>query len=305
MSPSATSRSTPSTARIRPRTRVRGLLHLDCRHGEECTGGRARRLSYGRSRTETLSGKGCSSFLMAATGTRVRLPALAFASGCACLIAAVAAIAGSDRAGARANAVVIGQTPVRSPTARPRRRERSRRPGLSGDGPGDGLPDDGRRAPQSAKVRRSGNIVAWGVDVSKPTKRERRFFEEALANSGPPSARLSILKPKDGDPSSSSSRVPWSSSRPCSATGRCSRSPTAARPQGHDRRADDPDLLSTSATPATTPDAWRASREEGQCLNAQDLLKRSRPQQKVGGSRHYACTYEGARILYRAYLAPQ
>ena len=36
---------------------------------------------------------------------------------------------------------------------------------------------------------------------------------------------------------------------------------------------------------ANNSDAWRASREEGQCLSEQDLLERSRPQQKVGGKR--------------------
>ena len=36
---------------------------------------------------------------------------------------------------------------------------------------------------------------------------------------------------------------------------------------------------------------------------SEDLLERSRPQQKVGGERSYACDYNGARILYWAFLA--
>ena len=246
---------------------------------------------------------------MAVTGTRVRLPALAFALGCACAIAAVAAIAGSDRAGARANAVVIGQTPVtpkpNCPTPGGANVPADRACQAMGRVTGFQTMADGRRNPY--KVRRSGNIVAWGVDVSKPTKRERRFFEEALANSGPPSARLSILKPRDGDRFKlvkQSPVVQLSSvlgNRPVFTL----TDPLRVR-KGMIVALTTPTWLSNLADyGANNSDAWRASREEGQCLNEQDLLKRSRPQQKVGGSRHYACTYEGARILYRAYLAPQ
>ena len=50
---------------------------------------------------------------MSANGTPRRLVAVAFATGCACVLAAVTVIAGSDRAGAAAaKAAVIGQTPI-------------------------------------------------------------------------------------------------------------------------------------------------------------------------------------------------
>jgi hypothetical protein len=247
---------------------------------------------------------------MPVTGTRSPLTTLAFAGVCAAVIACVAALAGSDRAGAaRANAVVIGQTPVtprpNCPTPPGANVPADRACQAMGRVTGFQTMADGRRNPY--KVRRSGRIVAWGVDVSRPTRKERKFFEEALSNSGPPSARLSILKPREGDRFKLVKQSPVVQlasvlgNRPVFTLA----DPLRVR-KGMIVALTTPTWLSNLADfGANNTDAWRASREEGQCLNEQDLLKRSRPQQKVGGQRSYACTYEGARILYRAYMAPR
>jgi len=52
---------------------------------------------------------------------------------------------------------------------------------------------------------------------------------------------------------------------------------------------------------------WRASRASKRCEVARTgsglkNLKKSRPQEKVGSNRNYACTYSGARLLYWGYL---
>jgi len=243
---------------------------------------------------------------MPATGTRPRLAAFAFA-GCACALAAAAAVAGSDAAAARAPAVVIGQTPTtpkpNCPTPKGENVPADRACQAMGRVTGFQTMADGRRNPY--KVRKPGTIVAWGVDVSKPTKKERTFFEEALSKSGPPSARLSIIKSK-GDGVfklvKQSPVVQLSSvlgNRPVFTL----TDPLRVR-KGMIVALTTPTWLSNLADyGANNSDAWRASREEGQCLSEQDLLQRSRPHQKVGGKRAYDCTYEGARILYRAYLA--
>jgi hypothetical protein len=245
---------------------------------------------------------------MAAFGTQSRFTALALAFVCA--IAAVVALAGSDLAAAlRANAVVIGQTPItpkpNCPTPGGANVPADRACQAMGRVTGFQTMADGRRNPY--KIRRSGTIVAWGVDVSKPNKRERKFFEEALSSSGPPSARLSILKPKDGDrfklvkQSPVVKLAPVLGNRPVFTL----TDPLRVR-KGMIAALTTPTWLSNLADyGANNTDAWRASRERGQCLDEQDLLQRSRPQQKVGGKRSYACTYEGARILYRAYMAPR
>ena len=162
---------------------------------------------------------------------------------------------------------------------------------------------DGRRNPY--RLRRSGRIVAWGVDVSRPTKKEQRFFAEALSKSGPPSARLSILKPKGEGrfklvkQSPTMRLAPYLGNRPVFTL----TDPLKVR-KGQIVALTTATWLSNLADAgARDTDAWRASREDGQCVSEQDLLERSRPQQKVGGERNYSCAYEGARILYRAFLA--
>jgi hypothetical protein len=245
---------------------------------------------------------------MVATGTRTRFAALAFAAGCACLLAAVTVAARSESAGAaRANATVIGQTPTtprpNCPTPRGENVPADRACQAMGRVTGFQTMADGRRNPY--KVRKPGTIVAWGVDVSKPTKQERTFFEEALSKSGPPSARLSILKPKgDGlfklvKQSPVVQLASMLGNRPVFTLS----DPLRVR-KGMIVALTTPTWLSNLADyGASNSDAWRASREQGQCLSEQDLLQRSRPQQKVGNERAYDCSYEGARILYRAFLA--
>jgi hypothetical protein len=247
---------------------------------------------------------------MALTGKRSRLIAIALAGACASLLAGLAVLAESERAGAApAKAVVLGQTPVtpkpNCPTPGGDNVPADRACQAMGRVTGFQTSADGRRNPY--KVRQSGTIVAWGVDVSKPTKKERKFFETALSKSGPPSARLAILKPKGDDVYKlvkQSPVVQLSSvlgNRPVFTL----TDPLRVR-KGMVVGLTTPTWLSNLADyGANNSDAWRASREQGQCLDEQDLLERSRPQQKVGGKRAYACTYEGARILYRAFLRPR
>jgi hypothetical protein len=160
---------------------------------------------------------------------------------------------------------------------------------------------------QPFKVRRPGTIVAWSVDLSRPSKKERDFFETQLSKSGPPRGRLSILKRKKAGPYKLVKQSPVVNLK--SSLG--SRAViTLADPlrvrKGMIVALTTPTWLSNLADfGASDSDVWRASREQGQCTQAEDLLKRSRPQQKVGGMRDYSCTYEGARLLYWAYLVPK
>jgi len=166
------------------------------------------------------------------------------------------------------------------------------------------------------KVRTPGRIVAWSVDLSRPTKEEQNFFADVLEKSGPPSARLSILKAKENQQfklvkqSPVVELQPYLGNRPVFTLAE----PLKVR-EGLVVALTTPTWVSNLADAgAPDSDAWRTSREPGQCgteendpadENEADLTKRSRPQQKVGGIRTYACKYTGARILYRAYLAPK
>ena len=167
------------------------------------------------------------------------------------------------------------------------------------------------------KVREPGRIVAWSVDLSRPNRDERDFFEDALGSENlgvNPMARLAILKKKGGGKFKLTKQSPLIDLKPF----------LDERPifTLNDPLKVKPGLIVALSTPTWLPnfglagpdtDAWRASRKEGQCgdepgdsaeANEADLTERSRAQQKVGGERTYACTYESARLLYRAFLAP-
>jgi hypothetical protein len=245
---------------------------------------------------------------MAAIGTRRPAAAIAFALACAGLIALAVALGGSDPAGAAdAKATVIGKTKStprpNCPTPKGDNVPSDRACQAMGRVTGFQTSADGRRNP--FKVRKPGTIVAWSVAISKPDRKERAFFADALSKSGPPSARLSILKSKGKGrfklvkQSPVVKLEPLLGNRPVFTLS----DPLRVR-KGMIVALTTPTWISNLADyQASNSDQWRASREQSQCLNEDDLLKRSRPQQKVGGKRHYDCTYDGARLLYWAFLA--
>ncbi len=172
---------------------------------------------------------------------------------------------------------------------------------------------DGRHNPY--KVRQSGTIVAWGLDVSEPNKSEQEFFATAIDKSGPPSARLSVLKPKEGGYKliRQSAVVQLNSvlgTRPIFTL----TDPLRVKKGMFVALTATTWISNLADAGASAGDTWLTSRQPGQCgteasdsaaENEADLKKRSRPQQKVGGIREYACEYRGARILYRAYYVPR
>ncbi len=254
---------------------------------------------------------------MAGSTSRLRLVSVAFAALLACVAMALWVAESGAAPAERANASLIGATTtspkpncptpnIDNPPADEACQAMARVTGFQVDA-------DGRHNP--FKVREAGTIVAWGLDVSKPNKAEQDFFGSAIAKSGPPSARLSVLKPKeDGYKLLRQSAVVQLNSvlgtRPTF---------TVAEPL----RVKKGMFVALTATTwisnladagASAGDTWLTSREPGQCgteagdsaaENEADLKERSRPQQKVGGIRSYACEYRGARILYWAYYVPK
>jgi hypothetical protein len=161
---------------------------------------------------------------------------------------------------------------------------------------------DGRHNPY--KVRQPGTIVAWGVELGDPTKEERDFFETQLSKSGPASARLSVLKPKDGGVYKLVKQSPIVQLQ--SSLGEdmviTLNDPLKVR-KGMIVAITTTTYVPNLALRGTSSnDLWRASRPDGQCTGEDALLHQSRPQQKVGGKRAYQCDYEGVRLLYTAYL---
>ena len=163
---------------------------------------------------------------------------------------------------------------------------------------------DGRKNP--FKVRQNGKLVAWSVSLSHPNKAERKFFEEELSKSGPPSARLSVLKPRGNDryklvrQSPVVQLKPWLGNRPVFTMV----DPLRVK-KGEIVAITTPTWMPNLADfGASQSDRWVASRKKGECSSEEDLLQRSKPQQKVKGTRSYGCAYRGARLLYWAWLRP-
>lgn len=235
-------------------------------------------------------------------------------------IALLAADPSSGRQAERASAIKIGKTKS-SPKATCPSPKPKPVGSVSGDSDRDGIRDskecqamgrvtgfqvsaDGRRGP--FKIRQHGHIVAWGLALGRPTKGDQEFFATELANSGPPDARISILKARKGGMYKLVKQSPIVPLKPELGTRPVF---TLADPlkvrKGQivaiTARTWAPNLADFGARGS---DEWKASRDPGRCDGEANLLKKSRPQQKVGGKRAYACKYRGARLMYWAYLAP-
>jgi hypothetical protein len=254
---------------------------------------------------------------MRSTGARPR-PLAIFAALCVAVTAvftAAAAVAGTfDKEGA----VVLGRTAhtpkPNCPTPKGENVPADERCQAMGRVTGFQISADGARGPY--KVHQAGRIVAWSVNLARPSKEEQTFFADVLDKSGPPSARLSILKAKGHGQFKLVKQSPvvqlksMLGNKPVFTL----TDPLRVR-EGLVVALTTPSWVSNLADAgATESDAWRTSRDPGECgtetddsaaENEDDLTTRSRPQQKVGTVRAYACKYTGARILYRAYLAPK
>lgn len=249
---------------------------------------------------------------MPSIGIRACLAAAAIA---VCAVAASASIAATA---GKVSAVVLGRTAAtpkpNCPTPKGDNVPADERCQAMGRVTGFQISADGRRG--LYKIRQPGRIVAWSVDLARPSKEEQKFFAEVLEKSGPPSARLSILKAKGNGTFKLVKQSPVVELQPLLGN-----RPVFALTEPLRVRPDQVVALTTPTwvsnladAGADESDAWRTSREPGECgtetndsaeENELDLTRRSRPQQKVGKIRSYACKYTGARILYRAFLAPK
>jgi hypothetical protein len=241
-------------------------------------------------------------------GERTRNSRIAFAAALAAAAATLAGALAADRGAAQFGdrASVVGQTantpkPV-CPTPEIDNPPADRACNVLGRVTGFQTRADGRK--NLFKVRKPGKIVAWSVALGRPDKEEQEFFLTQLSKSGPPSARLSILKPK-GD-----ARFKLTKQSPV----------VQLKPYFGEQpifTLSDPlrvkkGVIVAITTPTWIPnlalrgasqsDRWRASRPKGECDGEDALLQQSRPQQKVGGQRPYECSYRATRVLYTAFL---
>jgi hypothetical protein len=230
------------------------------------------------------------------TGRRHRARhAIAFAALCAALIGVVAV----SSAGAE-QAKVLGKTKRTPPPACP-----SNPCSAIGGVTGFQRIADGKRNPYN--VYKSGHLVAWALDLSRPKKSQRTFFGRTFKNAKfgrDPSARLAVIKHRHGRKYKLLRQSP--AVNLSGALGHREvftlRKPLRVR-KGQIVALTVPTWASNFATGISSRrNQWRASRGRGHCDTSKlHNAKRSRAQQKVGSVRGYGCDYKGARLLYWAY----
>jgi hypothetical protein len=169
----------------------------------------------------------------------------------------------------------------------------------------------GKKAPM--RVRQDGKIVAWSLELSKPTREERSSLTDGF-DLGEPTAKLAVLKPQKKGKFKLTKQSPR-----VKITSTLGTDPifTLKKPI----RVSKGTVIGIS-TSSWVPnfahdgalnrkgDKWRASRDSDKCgvrgtdaQIAQQLLA-GKPQRKIGSVRRYGCTYTRARILYKAYYVP-
>jgi hypothetical protein len=151
-------------------------------------------------------------------------------------------------------------------------------------------------------VPRKGKVVAWTLTLSKPTGKQRAFFNGFFGT--PPEARLAILRRVPGTNPPRYNLRRQSSVRVLSPyLGQTVRFGSSLRVE----KGDIIGLTVPTWAPAFAQDlpannVWRASRTPGKCTNATDVRQGS-PQAQIGKRVTYGCRYTTARLLYTATVA--
>jgi hypothetical protein len=148
-----------------------------------------------------------------------------------------------------------------------------------------------------------GKVVAWSITLSKPKSSQQQFFNDFY--DAPPEARLAVIKqvPNKKPPRYKLLRQsptivlsPYLGTTPIFALDR----PLTVR-KGNTVALTIPTWASAFAVGLADNSGWRASRKTGKCTRPPDI-KESRPQQRIGSDKQYACFYRTARLLYTATL---
>jgi hypothetical protein len=166
------------------------------------------------------------------------------------------------------------------------------------------------------KAPANGKIVAWSVDLAKPSKEEKNVFGEAAQTNEfgkSPTAGISILR-KQGDGKFRLQRASpvlkvqkYYGEQPIFTL----RDPLKVK------KGNIVALTTATWLPAFAfkgqgrDDVWVASRNRQNCevpanVPADERLEyffaHTKPHRKVGSERNYACEYDQARLLYWAYF---
>ena len=153
-----------------------------------------------------------------------------------------------------------------------------------------------------------GKVVAWSIKLSAPRSGQISFFNDFFG--GPPSARISVLKPirkkiKMGKPFYRlKTQGPVEELMPFlgQTTTFALQKPLIVK-KGQIVALTVPTWAPAFAVNLGNKTAWRGSRKKGKCTNREDI-RLGRPAEIVGKDRVFGCSYKTARLLYSATVVP-
>ena len=215
---------------------------------------------------------------------------VAAAIGVACLAILVALVANAGAASQPRTTVVLGSTASTPDPACPKSP-------CQAVGSVTGFQVSNGQTDLPFRVPRDGKVTAWTLSLAQPTNSQRSFFNGFFGT--PPEARLSILRriPETNPPRYNLRRqgsihvlspflgqtVKFSASLPVE--------------KGDIVGLTVPTWAAAFAQGLAAENVWRASREPGKCVNANDV-RQGEPHMKVGTRATYGCRYTTARLLY-------
>jgi hypothetical protein len=158
-----------------------------------------------------------------------------------------------------------------------------------------------------------GKVVAWSITLSRPSRKQTKttanevgFFDGLLGS--PSEARIGILRPVEGSKPPQftlvrqspiqilnqyfGSKVVFSLDHPLTVL------------QGQIVALTVPTWAPMFAFNVSGENTWRGSRKAQHCVKAEDI-QNGHPQQVVGKTKTYGCSYSKARLLYTATLVKQ
>lgn len=152
------------------------------------------------------------------------------------------------------------------------------------------------------RVPRDGKVKSWTLTLAQPTGEQRSFFNGFFGT--PPQARLAILRRVPGtEPPRYNLRRQGKVQVLSPFLGQTVKFSASLRVE----KGDIVGLTVPTWAPAfaeglPSDNVWRASREEGKCVNATDV-RQGEAHEKVGTRATYGCRYATARLLYTVTLA--
>jgi hypothetical protein len=152
------------------------------------------------------------------------------------------------------------------------------------------------------RVPRNGRVKSWTLTLAQPTGEQRSFFNGFFGT--PPQARLAILRRVAGtEPPRYNLRRQGPVKVLSPFLGQTVRfSASLPVEKGDIVGLTVPTWAPAFAEGLPSNNVWRASREEGKCVNSTDV-RQGEAHEKVGTRATYGCRYATARLLYTVTLA--